>query len=97
MEPRNPDTSSYLFSTRFHERIAALSNPADNLVPEHLRHIRAAVDDTRADVKELRTRVGFIEEGQARLEAQYAHISVRMDRVDVRLERLERRVGLAEV
>jgi predicted nuclease with TOPRIM domain len=73
-----------------------MSSTGDNLVLEHLRHIRMVVDDTRSDVKELRTRVGFVEEGQARLEAQYAHISVRMDRLETRMERLERRVGLAD-
>jgi hypothetical protein len=29
----------------------------DNLVLEHLRHIRAVVDETRLDAKELRTQV----------------------------------------
>jgi hypothetical protein len=41
-----------------------MSNPVDNLVLEHLCHIRAAVDDTRADVKELRTRVASLKKAK---------------------------------
>jgi len=40
-----------------------MSDATDNIVLEHLRHIRMAVDDTRQEVKELRTRVGFLKEG----------------------------------
>ncbi|MBV9989968.1 MAG: hypothetical protein JOZ72_01630 [Alphaproteobacteria bacterium] len=73
-----------------------MSEAANNLVLEHLRHIRTAVDNIYRDVKELRTRVSFLEEGYVRLEAQYAHISSRMDRLDMRMERVERRLGLTE-
>jgi len=66
-----------------------MSGSGDNLVLEHLRHIHSAVDEVRADMREVKTRLGF-------LEAQYAHVSSRIDRVEERLERIERRVGLAD-
>lgn len=75
----------------------------DNLVLEHLRHIRAAVDATRQDIRDLTLRVGMLEsqfagvEGQiAGLNAQYAHVANRIDRVDQRLERIESRIGLVD-
>jgi predicted nuclease with TOPRIM domain len=66
-----------------------MSEANNNLVLEHLRHIRGAVDEIRLDVKELKTRVGF-------LESQYAHVSNRIDRIEDRLDRIEKRVGLAD-
>lgn len=70
-----------------------MSDPGDHILLEHMRYMRAAIDEVRQNVKGLNTRVGFLEEGQARLVTQYAHISTRLDRVDLRLERIETRVG----
>jgi predicted nucleic acid-binding Zn-ribbon protein len=61
----------------------------DNIVLEHLRHIRGVVDGTRDDIREIKQRVGA-------LENQYANMSNRLDRMDFRLERIERRLDLAE-
>ncbi|MBS0274648.1 MAG: hypothetical protein JSR55_09650 [Proteobacteria bacterium] len=66
-----------------------MSEADNNLVLEHLRHIRAVVDETRLDLKEVKTRVGLLEQ-------QYASISNRVDRIEDRLERIERRIGLIE-
>lgn len=54
-----------------------------NIVLEHLRHIRGAVDGLRDDMREVKQRLGI-------LEHQYASISNRLDRVDLRIERIER-------
>lgn len=62
-----------------------MSEAGDNIVLEHLRHIRTAVDEMRLDVKEVKTRVGLLEQ-------QYASISNRVDRI----ERIEQRRGLIE-
>ena len=62
---------------------------ADNIVLEHLRHIRSAVDGLRDDMREVKGRLGI-------LESQYAHLSNRLDRVDGRIERIEQRLNLAE-
>ncbi len=61
----------------------------ENLVLEHLRHIRGAVDGLRDDMREVKGRLGT-------LESQYANLSNRMDRLDGRVERIERRLELTE-
>lgn len=61
----------------------------NNLVLEHLRHIRGAVDEIRLDTRELKSRVGILEQ-------QYASVSNRINRIEDRLERIERRIGLAD-
>ncbi len=62
----------------------------ENLVLEHLPHIRGAVDSVREDMREVKGRLGI-------LESQYASLSNRMDRLDGRVERIEKRLELAEV
>jgi chromosome segregation ATPase len=78
----------------------------ENLILEHLRHIRAAVDSTRDDIRGLTALVGHLEEqvnsiyvqvaelhGQySTLYSQYATLTNCMDRVDQRLERIDRRL-----
>jgi predicted nuclease with TOPRIM domain len=61
----------------------------DNVVLEHLRHIRSAVDGLRDDMREVKGRLGI-------LESQYASLSNRLDRLDGRVERIEQRLNLAE-
>jgi predicted nucleic acid-binding Zn-ribbon protein len=60
----------------------------DNIVLEHLCHMRA-IDDKRDDIREVKQRLG-------NLENQYASISTRMDRMDGRIERIERRLDLTD-
>lgn len=59
-------------------------------VLEHLRHIRGAVDGLREDMREVKGRLGI-------LENQYASLSSRVDRIDGRIERIEPRLELIEV
>ena len=61
----------------------------DNIVLTYLRRIDEKLDRVIEDVRELKTRVGILEQ-------QYASISTRMDRVENRLERIERRLDLVE-
>ena len=61
----------------------------ENLVLEHLRHVRGAVDEIRLDVREMKTRVGILEQ-------QYASVSTRIGRIEDRLDRIENRLGLVE-
>ena len=44
----------------------------DNVILEHLRHIRGAVDNVRDDVREIKRRAGS-------LENQYANMSNRLE------------------
>ena len=66
-----------------------MSEANNNLVLEHLRHIRGAVDEIRLDTRELKSRIGILEQ-------QYASVSNRINRIEDRLERIERRIGLAD-
>ena len=61
----------------------------DNIVLEHLRHIRGAVDGLRDDMREVKGGLGI-------LGSQYANLSNRLDRVDGRIERIEQRLNLAD-
>jgi hypothetical protein len=61
----------------------------ENLVLEHLRHMRGAIDVMRDDIREIKTRLGIIEQ-------QYASLSSRIDRIEGRLDRIEKRLELAD-
>jgi predicted nuclease with TOPRIM domain len=62
---------------------------AESLVLEHLRHICGAVDGLREDMREVKGRLGI-------LENQYANLSSRVDRIDGRIERIKQRLELIE-
>ena len=68
-------------------RCYVLHMETDNIVLEHLRAIRANVDELRDDMREVKGRLGI-------LEAQYASLSNRVDRIDERTIRIERRLEL---
>ena len=64
----------------------------DNIVLEHLRHIRGAVDAMREDVREVKHRVGSLEREVAHVHVKVAELSERVDR----LERVEKRLDLTD-
>jgi predicted nucleic acid-binding Zn-ribbon protein len=66
-----------------------MSSAAENLVLEHLHAIRATQDRHTEDFREVKTRLGFLEQ-------QYALISTRLDRIDERVLRIEKRLQLVE-
>jgi archaellum component FlaC len=68
----------------------------DNVVLEHLRHIRGVTDGLRDDMREVKQRLGILENQYANLEIQYASVSSRLDRMDGRIERIERRLDLTD-
>ena len=61
----------------------------DDIILEHLLHIRRAVEDTRKDVLEIL-------QGAVGLQNQYADVSKRLDRMDFRVERIEQRLDLTD-
>ena len=61
----------------------------ENLILDHLRHMRGGIDGLREDMREVKTRLGT-------LENRYASMSSRLDRLDARVERIARRLDLAE-
>jgi hypothetical protein len=68
----------------------------ENLIIEHLRHIRRAVDETRLDLMDLKTRVTAVEVSLGQVVTLLAAQSGRMDRIEDRLGRVERRLELTD-
>jgi len=68
----------------------------ENLVLEHLRYMRGRIDIISDDIREIKTRVGLLEQRFAILEQQYASMSSRIDRIEGRLDRIERRLELTD-
>jgi predicted nuclease with TOPRIM domain len=66
-----------------------VSDEPDSLVLVYLRRIDKNVADLREDVREVRTRLGFLEE-------QYASLSRRVDRIGGELEQVRRRLDIAD-
>jgi hypothetical protein len=70
---------------------------------EHLRHIRARVDQIGDDVTDLKLRMGGLEGAMVLVKREVAHgdetdirQQLTLDRLAARLERIERRLDLAD-
>jgi len=61
----------------------------ENLILDHLRHLRGAVDALREDMREVKMRLDDLIEG-------FAELSNCFDGLDVRLAGIERRLGIIE-
>lgn len=68
----------------------------ENLILEHLRHIRGRVDQIAEDVGTLKLRTTSLESQIAGLHGDNAIAHQRMDRIEARLDRIERRLDLRE-
>lgn len=73
-----------------------MTSDTENIILEHLRHIRAGQERLGQDMREVKERLGIIEQQVAALHTQYANLSTRIDRLEVRIERIEKRLGLIE-
>jgi hypothetical protein len=73
-----------------------MNENVENLVLEHLRHIRGRVDQIADDLGTVKLRLSSLESQVAGLHADNAIAHQRMDRMDARLERIERRLELRE-
>ena len=76
---------------------------ADNLILEHLRHVRAKIDQMADDLREVKHRVVTLEGGQGSILQHLGHLAtsiaqqqVSFDRLTERVERVERRLELTE-
>lgn len=67
-----------------------MSGDPENLVPTYLRHIDTKIDGLRADMVEVKQRIGFLEE-------QYASISRRVDRIGGDVEQIKSRLDLVDM
>ncbi|WP_339830781.1 hypothetical protein [uncultured Parvibaculum sp.] len=61
----------------------------NNAALTYLRRLDEKVDRAAKDMREVKSRLGI-------LENQYANVSNRLDRLDERMARLENRLGLAD-
>lgn len=66
-----------------------MSGEPENLVLRGLRRIAEQNDRILDEVREIKARLGILEQ-------QYAVMSTRFDRLDLRVERIERRLDLVE-
>lgn len=73
-----------------------MTEDVENLVLEHLRHIRGRVDQIAEDLGTVKLRLSSLESQVAGLHGDNAIAHQRMDRMDARLERIERRLELHE-
>ena len=79
-----------------------MADGPDNLVLEHLPHIRRVVDTLEADMAVVKGRVTSFETSMGHVMAQIGHLQAqiasqtgRIDRVEDRLARIEQRLDLA--
>ncbi|MCL4714189.1 MAG: hypothetical protein KJZ75_04735 [Hyphomonadaceae bacterium] len=73
-----------------------MTEDVQNLVLEHLKHIRARVDVIALDLVDVKSRVSALEELQGQLFVMLGTMSKRMDRFEERLGRIEKRLDLVE-
>ncbi len=74
-----------------------MTDELDNVVLEHLRHIRRKVDGIDLELGETKSRVGTQEEIGGQILSLLGVLAKRMDRTEERLSRIERRLELVEV
>ncbi len=80
-----------------------MTDNIDNIVLEHLRHIRSKVDKTEQSIDDLKIRMSRLESAMLSVKREVAdgfeaeiHQQNANDRIIGRLERIERRLDLQE-
>ncbi len=80
-----------------------MSENIDNMVLEHLRHIRGKVDQTADDVRDLKSRMSSLEESMVSVRYEVVHCAevdarqqLSLDKIVQRLERIERRLEIQD-
>ena len=71
-----------------------MTDNVENLILEHLKHIRGKIDVISLDVSDLKSRMSSLEEMQGQLLIMMGGFGKRMDRFDDRLSRIEKRLDL---
>jgi predicted nucleic acid-binding Zn-ribbon protein len=67
-----------------------MADEPDNIILVYLRRLDEKVDRLADDMREVKQRLGILEQ-------QYAVLSARIDRLDQRVERIERRLDLIPI
>lgn len=73
-----------------------MTDEMQNIVLEHLRLIRASVDDLKTEVRNFNLRVGSTEHQIAGFQLLTAGQNAEIDHIKVRLDRVEKRLDLTE-
>lgn len=73
-----------------------MSADVDNIVLEHLRHIRAKVDTLSDDMRSLYLRMGSLEQHMAAFHTTDIDQNIELDRLKRRVDRIEQRLELTE-
>ena len=68
----------------------------ENIVLEHLRHIRGTVDTIQSDVRHLNLRMGNLERQYGVVQISEAGQNSEIERLKERLDRVERRLDLRD-
>jgi archaellum component FlaC len=66
----------------------------ENLVRDHLRHMRGQLDRTEHKLEDVIARLGHVERSVAEHSVQLAEIDTKLDRLDVRVTRIETRLSM---
>ncbi len=69
---------------------------AENLILEHLHHMRGQLDRMEHRLEDVTLRLGHVERSVADHSVQLAEINTKLDRLDARATRIEKRLDLAE-
>jgi uncharacterized coiled-coil protein SlyX len=79
-----------------------MTENVENLILEHLKRFQATLDRVERDIREVKTRLGTLEGGQAAIMQHLTHLSaadaaqqVAIDSINDRLNRIETRLDLA--
>ena len=68
----------------------------NNLVLEHLRHLRGQIDRIETKLDDAILRLGHIEHAVAQHSVQFAEMNSRFDRIETRITRIDTRLDLVE-
>lgn len=69
---------------------------ADNLILDHLPHMRGQLDRVENKLEDVIVRLGHLERSVADHSVQLAEINTKLDRLDGRVARSEKRLDLVE-
>ena len=83
--------------------LAVMADAPDNIVLEHLRHMRKVLDKLESEVSDLRPRILGFETTMGHVMAQIGHLQVqiasqtgRLDRMDGRFDQIDGRLDKIE-
>ena len=73
-----------------------MASEPDDIVLEHLRHIRSKVDTTAADVTDIKVQLAAMQQHMAGFHAVIASHSDELNQLRRRIDRIEKRLDLAD-